>query len=227
MNRRLLIFDVEGTLIDCVRQTLICWSDTFASYGFKFSLEQLQYHSGRDPDDMIRMLLPADAERLAEPLKQAQGSCYRERFLPDVRAFAGVRPLFETLKQSGAIIALATTCAQDQLRHYLRVAQISDLVDHVACGEDVAQEKPHPDLINLALDRAKCRPGASVMIGDTPYDALAARTAGVAAIGLLTGGFTALELKSASCTAVYSDVSALLNSGELLNRDSFDIAAAR
>jgi HAD superfamily hydrolase (TIGR01509 family) len=214
MTQRLFIFDVEGTLIDCVPQSLICWHDALASRGYEFSVAELHRHSGRDPDEMLRILLPqAEAPRLAKPLKDAQGACYREHYLSAVRPFPDVRALLEQIRRNGALVAGATTCSRDELDHYMKVAEISDLVDHVACGEDVSREKPHPDLIQLALARAKTSPADAVMIGDTPYDAEAALAAEVTAIGLLTGGFTRAELETAGCAAVYSDPTALLKAG--------------
>jgi phosphoglycolate phosphatase-like HAD superfamily hydrolase len=214
MTPRLFIFDVEGTLINCVQQSLICWRDALASHGYDFSIEELHRHSGRDPDDMLRILLPqAEARRLAKPLKDMQGACYRERYLAAVRPFPDVRALFEEIKQSAALIALATTCSKDELGRYMKVAEASDLVDHVACGEDVAHEKPHPDLIQLALARAKASPADAVMFGDTPYDAQAALAADVTPIGVLSGGFSKAELETAGCAAVYSDTAALLKAG--------------
>jgi phosphoglycolate phosphatase-like HAD superfamily hydrolase len=106
------------------------------------------------------------------------------------------------------------------MRHYCRVAEISELVDHTACGEDVAREKPHPDLIDLVLSRAKIPPGDAVMVGDTPYDAQAGRRASVLAVGLMSGGFTRAELDAAGCAAVYPDPSALLKAFETVLANS-------
>jgi phosphoglycolate phosphatase-like HAD superfamily hydrolase len=48
------------------------------------------------------------------------------------------------------------------------------------------------------------------MIGDTPYDAVAAKRAGVRAIGMLSGGFSRYDLEASGCTAVYRDPTDLL-----------------
>jgi HAD superfamily hydrolase (TIGR01549 family) len=221
LAKQLVIFDIEGTLIDCVPQSLICWREAFASCGYEFSIEQLHRHSGRDPEEMIRLLLPeAAAGRLAEQLKETQGRCYRERFLTSVKPFPGVRALLPRIKRTGAITSLATTCSSEEMRHYCRVAEISDLVDHTACGEDVAQEKPHPDLIKLVLSRAELAPGDALMVGDTPYDAQAGSRASVSAIGLMSGGFTRAELEAARCAAVYADPLALLKVFETVPANS-------
>jgi HAD superfamily hydrolase (TIGR01549 family) len=124
--------------------------------------------------------------------------------LPRVKAFPQVRGLLERLRGEGYGIALATSCASDELKHYVELAGIADLLDAVACGEDVKREKPHPDLIEVALSRAHS-PAHATMVGDTPYDAMAARAAGVMAFGVLTGGFTREALKEAGCVAVYAD----------------------
>lgn len=215
LAKQLIIFDIEGTLIDCVLQSLICWREAFAACGYEFGGDELHRHSGRDPDEMIRLLLPqAAADRLAERLKKTQGRCYRERYLATVKPFAGVKALFTHIKRAGASTGLATTCSKAEMRHYCRVAEISQLVDHAACGEDVAQEKPHPDLIKLVLSRAKTAASDAVLVGDTPYDAQAGRQASVSVVGLLSGGFTRAALEAAGCAAVHADPSALLEAFE-------------
>jgi HAD superfamily hydrolase (TIGR01549 family) len=206
MVRPLVMFDVEGTLVDCVYETLTCWSRTFRQHGFEFSIAELHHHSGRDPDDMIKALLPHhDAERLASSLKQEQGERYRAEYLPQIHAFPGVRTLFETLHAAGYGRALVTSCTKDELAHYMKLTGIADLVGCIACGEEVDRQKPHPDLINLALKKAGQPALSAFMVGDTPFDAEAANAAGVSAVGLLCGGFSANALAKAGCKAIYGD----------------------
>jgi phosphoglycolate phosphatase-like HAD superfamily hydrolase len=78
-------------------------------------------------------------------------------------------------------------------------------VDFIVCGEEVDRQKPHPDLINLALKKAEYDASHATMIGDTPFDTQAAKAAGVASIGVLCGGFSISELKEAGCRLVYRD----------------------
>ena len=48
------------------------------------------------------------------------------------------------------------------------------------------------------------------MVGDTPYDAEAARKAGLRTVGVLCGGFPESELRAAGCIALYRDPEDLL-----------------
>jgi HAD superfamily hydrolase (TIGR01549 family) len=206
MQKPLLMFDVEGTLVDCVQEMLSCWQRTFRRFGFEFSIPKLHRHSGRDPNDMIKLLLPSeDAERLSKPLKEENGKLYRAECLPKVKAFPEVKALFEEMEIARCARGLVTSCAKDELDHYLDLMGIGNSVDLIVCGEEVDRQKPHPDLINLALKRAERDPSDATMIGDTPFDTRAAKAAGVASVGVLCGGFSIRELQKAGCRLVYRD----------------------
>jgi beta-phosphoglucomutase-like phosphatase (HAD superfamily) len=47
------IFDVEGTLIDCVAETLQCWNETLSGFGLRVRSAHLQRMSGMDGDEML------------------------------------------------------------------------------------------------------------------------------------------------------------------------------
>ena len=92
------------------------------------------------------------------------------------------------------------------MRHYRAVLGVDDLIDVIACGEDVKEGKPSPKLVRLAAERLGVAPAHAIMTGDTPYDAEAALGAGVSALGVLTGGFSTTALKEAGCLAALSEV---------------------
>lgn len=81
------------------------------------------------------------------------------------------------------------------------------LVDGWTSAGDVARTTPEPDLVLAALERAGG--GPAVMIGDSTWDCLAAGRAGIPALGLLTGGFAACELREAGATAVVESAAEL------------------
>jgi len=158
---------------------------------------------------MLAQLLPGASASDRETMIKQQGARYRDEFLPHVKPFPGVRTLFEELKQRGRGIALATDCQKDELRHYLDITGARDLVEAFACGDDVECGKPAPDLVRIALERIDATGKRSVMIGDTMFDAEAARNAGIMAVGVLTGRTAEEALRAAGCEAVLPDVTAL------------------
>ena len=204
------IFDVEGTLIDCVAETLRCWSETLAAFGISVPSTHLQRLSGMDGDDMLATLAPSLDERARKEILNAQGKRYRAAYLPRVRAFPGVRAVFSAIKSTGGRIALATDCQAGELKHYRSLLEVDDLVDAIACGDEVSKGKPDPALVELALDRLGGTPAAfATMVGDTPFDAQAARSAGANAWGTLSGGHTRSSLIDAGCSTVVPSVEQL------------------
>ena len=137
---------------------------------------------------------------------EAQGRMYEAKYLGSVKAFAGVRDVFGALREGGGRIALATDCKGPELSHYRSLLNVDDLIDAMACGDDVEHGKPDPRLIGLALGKLGSSAGQAVMIGDTPYDAEAASGAGTAAAGLLTGGFAKQALLEAGCFVVANEL---------------------
>ena len=91
------------------------------------------------------------------------------------------------------------------------IAGISGLVDAIATSEDVDRSKPSPDIVEAALKSiAPATAAHCVFIGDTPWDAEAARRAGVVALGLSNPVFTDDELVAAGCQRVFKSIPDLL-----------------
>jgi phosphoglycolate phosphatase-like HAD superfamily hydrolase len=204
-----VIFDVEGTLVDCAWQNTESWRVVLEDAGQSYAHETLHRYSGMDPDDMLCLLMRGIADEERTRLKEAQGRHYRSHFLPHVAAFPNVRDVFEQLRRAGHRLGIATTSSGDELTRYLELTGVGELIDAIASGDDRTRGKPHPDLFRLALQRLESRKNAAA-VGDTPYDAISAGRAGLRAIGTLGGGFPALELQEAGCQCVFGEFPELI-----------------
>jgi phosphoglycolate phosphatase-like HAD superfamily hydrolase len=201
------VFDVEGTLVDCVPLQLESWRRVLTTAGFNFTHADLQPYSGMDGVWMLQTLLPQEPAEVLQELAAAQGELYTSEFLPRVRPFSAVRDLFEILKSKDILIGIATTCRKDELATYDELIHVLELTDSVACGETVKHGKPDPALLRSCLAQLSgSNASQAVMIGDTPYDAQAAIQSGARAVGLLSGGFSAVDLRKAGCFAVFSEI---------------------
>src|SRR5205085_7031206 len=200
------IFDVEGTLVDCVPQTILSLQKSLSDFGLTIPYETLQLYAGLDGDQALQLVAPGLDASARKQVLANRASHYRQTYLDKVEALDGVRDIFQSLKKSGGQIALATDCKGPELRRYLSLLNVSDLIDSVACGDDVEHGKPDPRLVGLALKRLEVPAAQVVVIGDTPYDAEAASGAGTASAGVLTGGFSREVLLQAGCVAVAREV---------------------
>jgi HAD superfamily hydrolase (TIGR01509 family) len=209
LRPRAFVFDVEGTLVDTVLPTLQCWSETLAEIGVTASVADLHPYSGMDGKRMLRHFVRKHDPKLLGHIAALHSERFRIRYLPHVRPFPGLRRLFNAIKSTEAKIALATTSNKDDLARYRAIMEVDDLIDVACCGDDVRREKPAPDIVVLAARRLRLPPGQIAMVGDTPYDAEAARAAGLAPVGLQSGHFSRSDLQDGGCAAVFFDLLAL------------------
>jgi phosphoglycolate phosphatase-like HAD superfamily hydrolase len=205
--RQAVIFDVEGTLIDCAPAILQSWQDVLEGFGIEVSRSRLQELSGRDTDEMLADLLPNVSDETRKRIAEEQGHHYRARYLDGVTPVPGAAGALVDLRRAGKRIGLATSCKRDELDRYLEISGCRDLVDCAACGDDAKRGKPHADLFAVALSGLQLSASAAMAVGDSPYDARAAGALGMASIGVLTGGFSAAALLAAGCVQVVRAVS--------------------
>ncbi len=207
-----VIFDVDGTLIDSVDLHAQSWQDAFREYGRDVPLDDIRMQIGKDGDELMPVFLSEDdIEAFGEKLEERRGAILKERYLPKVEAFPGVRDLIEHLRAQELRIALASSAKEDELETYKEVADIEDLVDVQTSSDDAENSKPNPDIFLAALEKlGNPDPQNVIVVGDTPYDAEAASQAGLRTIGLLCGGFPEDGLWEAGCIAVYRDPADLL-----------------
>lgn len=202
------IFDVDGTLVDSVSPSVTSLQAAFAEVGFEVTYETLQSYVGLDVEQIIEILAPELDVRARQHVLTCRATIYREVFLGGIEPIRA-RDLFETIKKAGGRIALATDCKGPELHRYLEVLGVEDMIDALACGDDVEHGKPDPRLIGAALRKLGLPAKDVLMIGDTPYDAEAAQEAGLAAAGVMTGGFSKEALLQAGCLTVAREVSDL------------------
>ena len=209
---RIVIFDVDGTLIDSVDQHARAWVDALSDYGHRVHFEAVRRQIGKGGDQLMPMFLSAsEIAEYGDDLESHRGRILKERYLPTIRAFPHVRALLERVRAAGKRVALASSAKAEELAAYEKIANIADLIDAQTSSDDADRSKPCPDIFEAVLRRFEVAdPGHAIAVGDTPYDAEAAAGAGIRTIGLLCGGWTEGELREAGCIAVYRDVADLL-----------------
>jgi HAD superfamily hydrolase (TIGR01509 family) len=195
---RAVIFDIDGTLIDSVDLHARAWVEAFAHFGIQTDQSAVRSQIGKGGDELMPVFLTR--ERI------------ERKYLPEVRPFPGVRPLFERIRADGLTIALASSGKRSEVERYTDILKIGDLVDVATSSDDADRSKPHPDIFKAALAKLDSKPSDTVhAVGDTPYDAEAAGKAGVPTLGLLCGGFPEADLSAAGCVAIFRDPQDLLD----------------
>jgi HAD superfamily hydrolase (TIGR01509 family) len=211
-----VIFDIDGTLIDTVDLHAAAWVEALRHFGFEVAYQDMRAQIGKGGDQILHGLLPPDAvEQKGEEIKDFRSDLFKREYLAKAKPFPGVRDLFERIRASGQKAVLASSGNADEVERYKSIAGIADLIDAATSSDDAERSKPFPDIFEAALaGLATLKPEEAVVVGDTPYDAEAARNAGLKAVGVLSGGFSEQALREAGCIAVYRDTQDLFQQYE-------------
>ena len=207
-----VLFDVDGTLVDTVDLHAQAWVETLRQLGQEADFGDIRLQIGKGGDQLLPGLIPPDLlEARGEEIEKARSELFLRDYMPRVRAFPGVRELFERIRAQGLRIVLASSGQAEEVETQMRTARIEDLVDEATSSAEAERSKPFPDIFAASFAKLGLAEQAEAMVvGDTPYDAEAARGAGLATIGVLCGGFPESALKAAGCVAVYRDPQDLL-----------------
>ena len=208
---KVVIFDVDGTLVDSVDLHARAWEETFREFGKEIPFQEIRMQIGKGADQLMPVFLnKAELEEHAEEISKRRGEIFKEKYLRGVKGFPRVRELFQRVLADRKKIALASSAVAEELDTYKKVANIADLIDAETSADDTERSKPHPDIIEAALERlGDPATDETLFIGDTPYDIEAARKGGLKAIALRCGGFPEETLRGA--IAIYDDPADLLS----------------
>jgi HAD superfamily hydrolase (TIGR01509 family) len=207
-----VIFDIDGTLVDSVDLHAHAWQEAFAKFGKAVSFEEVRSQIGKGGDQLLPVFLSREEQdSFGKKLEEYRGELFKSKYFSQVKPFPRVRELFQRVKADGKQIALASSAKEDEIETYKKIAHIEDLVEEQASSDDAEKSKPHPDIFEATLERLH-DVGAQevVVVGDSPYDAIAATKAHMASIGVLSGGFTESNLREAGYSEIYRDCADLL-----------------
>jgi HAD superfamily hydrolase (TIGR01509 family) len=207
-----VIFDVDGTLIDSVDLHAECWVAALARFDVEVPFADMRVQIGKGGDQILHGLLPpGEVEARGEEIQEFRTGLFKREYLDRARAFPGVRALFERLRADGQRAVLASSGKADEVARYIEIAGIGDLIEGTTSSDDAERSKPFPDIFQAALGKlAPLRAEEAVVVGDTPYDAEAARGAGLDCVGVLCGGFPEEALRAAGCAVIYQGPEELL-----------------
>ncbi len=204
---RIVILDVDGTLVDTNYQHALAWFRAFREHGQILPLWRIHRATGMGGDKMVEYLGGKDLERSkGEAIRDAESHAYSE-LIGEVEPLQGAREFLVYLQDLGLRVVLASSAKEDELDHYFDLLEARDVVDAWTSSADVQETKPDPDLVQAAISKAGG--GSAVMVGDTPWDVEAARRSGISTICLTTGGFARQELEQAGAVAVFDSIPAL------------------
>jgi beta-phosphoglucomutase-like phosphatase (HAD superfamily) len=101
-----IIFDIDGTLVDSADLHAKAWVEAFQHYGHQVRFEDVRRQIGKGGDQLLPVFLSKrEIDDFGAELEKYRGEIFKERYLPQVTAFPGVRALMERLRADGMRLA--------------------------------------------------------------------------------------------------------------------------
>lgn len=187
MNARLVIWDVDGTLIDSADEIAAAMAGAFGDEG-------LPPPAPEAVRDIIGLTLAVAIDRLHPGLEAARVermvAGYRAHFDRHRRQqgmaplFPGIRAVLDTLAGAdNTRLAVATGKSRASVMPILDGHGLTALFASIQVSDD-HPSKPHPSMVRAAMAETGAPARRTVMVGDTSFDMDMARAAGVAALGV-------------------------------------------
>jgi HAD superfamily hydrolase (TIGR01509 family) len=211
-NNPAILFDLDGTLIDSVYEHVIAWAASLLSAGILSPNWKIHRRIGMNSESMVRQLLREpevnkQAVKVAR-LEQKHGTAFKKA-AGNIRLLPGTRELLHYLSQSGIRWAIATTGSRKLTTSLLKDLEVPE-PSVVVTGDDVKKAKPSPDVFVLAAKRLRVSIENCIVVGDSPWDMLAAGRRRALGVGILAGGYSKAELEESGAFRVYADPADML-----------------
>jgi HAD superfamily hydrolase (TIGR01509 family) len=180
---RALIFDMDGLLVDSEDLAAGALRRFLAKHGHEMTDGTMERTLGRRLPEAIAVI--RDHYGLTGDLEDLTGQYDRLRLdalRGNVQPMPGAKQIVRWARDAGIAVALASSSLRTHVDLSLAEAGLAGLFDAEACGDEVTNGKPAPDIFLLAARRLGIDPAACVVLEDAPAGLAAGHAAGMRTI---------------------------------------------
>lgn len=191
---RLVIFDLDGTLVDAYQAVASSLNFALGQAGFDpIDDETIKRSVGWGERKLISKFIPAsETEKVISIYREHHRNALHSgtKFLP------GAKVLIKGLKKQGYKLAIATNRPSRFTHIILKHLHAAGSFDYVVCADNVEHPKPEKDMLVNILKKFSLMPEEALYVGDMGIDVQAGQNAGVRTVAVVSGSNTRQELES-------------------------------
>ncbi|MFH2020378.1 MAG: HAD family phosphatase [archaeon] len=181
-----VIFDLDGVIVDSEEFHFLAWKEFLRMHGKKIDKDEQKHLFGITNFEIFKILIPeADPGRYLE-LDEEKESLYRDFAAGHLKALPGAVELIMSLKKEGIKLAIGSSGNPVNIRFNLEKLGVLDYFDAIVSSHDVKKGKPNPEVFLIATKKLGTLPKHCVVIEDSYHGIVAARSAGMKVIGVMT-----------------------------------------
>ena len=188
--KRLVIFDLDGTLLDTIEDLAVSTNYALGECGYPLhEVSEYPHFVGNGICKLIERALPAEARTTDEIARVMQVfmSYYDAHSADYTHPYAGVEALLTTLHERGVMLAVASnkyhSATLQIVAHYFPTIPFVAVLGQ----RDDVPKKPHPAIVHEILATANVDAHEALYVGDSDVDMHTASSAGVESVGVTWG----------------------------------------
>ena len=219
-NKKLIIFDLDGTLINSSPDLELAINHMLSTIGREtFSTDTIHYWVGNGAQILVKRALSGSSEideninpELFEKALKIFFDFYSKNLAVETVTYPHVKETLKHLKNQGYTLAIVTNKPFDFVKPILEALELTDLFELILGGDSLEEKKPHPLPLLHVCETLGFTIEESVMVGDSKNDILAANACNMQSIGLTYGYNYGEAISIYNPDAVFDDFSDILNS---------------
>ncbi|MDD2360350.1 MAG: HAD-IA family hydrolase [Syntrophaceticus schinkii] len=178
-----ILFDLDGTLIDSIPLIRLSFEHTFKHLGLPWGQGEVLNTIGLPLRDVAKHYAPENYEEFLAVYAEFQVKTQEKLLKP----FPEAKRTLNHIQEKGYRTGVVTSKRRKATRESLSLTGLDKYLEVVVAVEDAGRPKPNPDSILKALEQLDIPPAKGVYIGDSIYDIITGKNAGVATIGVTWG----------------------------------------
>lgn len=191
---KLIIFDLDGTLIDAYAAI---------TKSFNFAMKRFGYP--RQSQSVIRRAVGWGDTRLLKSFVRDKDTVkvlktyrqdHKKSLVKYSKVFPGVVRLLAGLKAQGYKLAVASNRPTRFSLILIRHLGLESYFDYVLCADKLKAGKPHPEILRQIMNNFSLKPANTLYVGDMVIDAQAGRRARVKTVIVTTGSSSFREIQT-------------------------------
>ncbi|MEN5054160.1 HAD family hydrolase [Sphingobacterium kitahiroshimense] len=211
---KLIIFDLDGTLLDTLQDLGDSCNMILERYGYPTHLlESYKKFVGNGVRMLIERALPQDVrtDDIITHLLSAFKKYYEEKAESHTKPYAGIIQLLQDLQSSGYLISIASNKYHEAVLPLVAKYFSEFSFDLILGHRNGHPAKPDPDIVFDTLNILNVKPDDCFYVGDSSVDMDTANNAGVQAIGVSWGFREVDELRLHGATFIIDEPKQLLD----------------
>lgn len=215
LSKKLVIFDLDGTLSDSIASIKYCADQAVAPWGYgPFGIGQYKYFVGDGAANLIKRCLTAGGDTENVHFEEAYAryrEIFRENCMYQVVPYEGIPELLAALKEKGLKIAVFSNKPHEETVHVIETLFGKGCFDVIQGQQPGIAIKPSPEGALRILERVGVTADETVYLGDTGTDMKTGKALGAYTVGALWGFRERGELEADHADMVISHPSELLS----------------